>query len=182
MDKERRNSIDHAVRVLAGVIRSIHLKRVLHKVDAKPRLNFWCIIYGNLLDAAVLDWCMLFGSHNQKHQPLHWKNVVPQLEHNTFRDGLLCHLNVDCDHWHYYREQVKGYRDNHAAHFGMDWNRPENNPLYPDLELALQAAYYYYEKLIEISIMLNLRTIIPRILTNTVNALLLKWLKSPQEQ
>jgi hypothetical protein len=27
-----------------------------------PSLNFWRLIYGNLLDVAVLEWCKVFGS------------------------------------------------------------------------------------------------------------------------
>ncbi len=144
----KRKTMNHAILVLAAVIRNIHLKRVLHEVDSQPRLNFWCLIYGNLLDMAVIEWCKLFGSDHEEHQPVHWKNIFPEAEHNTFRQGLLHDLKITHEEWLSYWEEVKGYRDNHAAHFNVDWLRHENERRYPRLELALQAAYYYYGKLI----------------------------------
>jgi hypothetical protein len=44
-------------------------------------LNFWRLIYGNLMDMAVIEWCKLFGSDSEEHQPAHWKNIIPEAEH-----------------------------------------------------------------------------------------------------
>jgi hypothetical protein len=45
---------------------------------------------------------------------------------------------------------MKGYRDNLAAHFDDEYLRPENDRKYPDLTIALDAAYYDYDHLLPI--------------------------------
>jgi hypothetical protein len=50
-------------------------------------LNFWRVINGNLTDMAVLEWCKLFGSDDEQHQPVHRKNIVS--DPNQFRTELL---------------------------------------------------------------------------------------------
>lgn len=150
-----REALDHAVMVLAAVIRNIHLKRVLHAIDPAPRLNFWRLTYGNLLDMAVIEWCKLFGSDHKEHQPVHWKNTIPKEEHDAFRRGLLIHLGVTLDDWRKYRGEVKDYRDNYAAHLSGPSLCPENkapgarsNGHYPKLGMALEASNYYYDQLL----------------------------------
>lgn len=134
--------LKYAAMIVAAVVRNIHLKRVLHGTDPEPSLNFWRLIYGNCLDMAVVDWCKLFGSDNEDHQPAHWKNVVPVADHEKFRAGLLAATGLSADEWHKEWEGVKTYRDKHAAHFDEEFIRPKNNPHYPDLTVALEAAYF----------------------------------------
>jgi hypothetical protein len=149
-----RETLVRAASVLAAVIWNIHLKRVMYAVDRSPRLNFWRLMYGNLMDMAVIEWCKLFGSDHEEHQPVHWKHIVPKEEHDAFRKGLLVHLKVPMDEWLAYRESVKHYRDNHAAHMSVPWLFPETKSKtpeeerYPDLGLALEAAYFYYGALL----------------------------------
>lgn len=148
-----RGALVRAASVLSSVMWNIHLKRVMHTVDPQPRLNFWCLIYGNFLDMAVIEWCKLFGSDHKDYQPVHWKNIVPKDGHDEFRRGLLAHLKVSVDEWIKYREGVKHYRDNHAAHMSLTWLRPEpKEPApeerYPELSMALEAAYFYYGALL----------------------------------
>jgi hypothetical protein len=81
--------LNHAVMIVAAIVWNIHLKRGLHDADPEPRLNFWRVIYGNCLDVVVIDWCKLFGSDNETKQQMHWKNIVPEAEHDGFRAGLL---------------------------------------------------------------------------------------------
>lgn len=140
--------LHHAVTIVAAVVRNIHLKRVLHDADPKPPLNFWRLMYGNCLDMAVMEWCKLFGSDNEEQQPVHWKNVVPAAGHDAFRAGLLTATGLSADRWMNERERVKAYRDKHAAHFDEEFIRTENDPRYPDLGVALEAAYFYYEHLL----------------------------------
>jgi hypothetical protein len=108
------------------------------------------MMYGNLLDMAVIEWCKLFGSDHEEHQPVHWKNIVPSEEHDSFRKELLAQLKVSMEEWLQYRERVKHYRDNYAAHMSVPWLRPEtkDKDRYPSLGLALEAAYFYYEALL----------------------------------
>jgi hypothetical protein len=82
------------VAIIASLVRSVHMKRALAEVDQDPRLNFWRLIHGQLMDFAVLEWCKLFGSDDAEHQLIHWKNVVPQDEHDDFRAGLFRRLGI----------------------------------------------------------------------------------------
>ena len=137
--------MEHRIGIIVAFVRNVHLKRVMHDVDPEPHLNFWRMIHGNLLDVAVMEWCKLFGSDHEEHQPMHWKNVVPREEHEGFRAGLLNALGVPQKTWEAYWQQMKEYRDNHAAHFNAEFLRPENDPHYPEFDLALEAAYFYYD-------------------------------------
>jgi hypothetical protein len=130
--------IRHMMR-LVHVVRSAQLKQSLTSVENEPALNFWRIIYGNLLDVAVLEWCKVFGSHSE---PTHWKNVVT--DHNKFRNGLLQSLNIDRTRWESYWDEMKKYRDTWIAHH----TEPQASTHYPNLELALESSYYYYAFLI----------------------------------
>lgn len=149
-----REALMRAMSVLSAVIWNIHLKRVMHATDPAPRLNFWRLIYGNLMDIAVIEWCKLFGSDHEVHQPVHWKNILPEDGHEAFRAALLAHLKVSQEDWLRYREGIKHYRDNHAAHMSVPWLRPDPRDKalpedrYPELGTALEAAYFYYGALL----------------------------------
>jgi len=125
---------------LTNIVRSAHLKRSLTSVEAEPPLNFWRLIYGNLLDVAVLEWCKVFGADAE---PTHWKNVVT--DHDTFRDGLLESLEIDIATWEAYWEEMKNYRNNLIAHHIED-NKVVSK--FPKLDLVLESSYYYYAYLI----------------------------------
>ncbi len=126
--------IAHVTR-LGNVVRSAHLKRALTSVDPNPTLNFWRLIYGNLLDVAVLEWCKLFGADSEL---THWKRVVR--DHDGFRRGLLAALGIDQKKWANYWEEMKVYRDALVAHHAGS----PNVSRYPDLGLALESCYFYY--------------------------------------
>jgi hypothetical protein len=102
------------------------------------------------MDMAVIEWCKLFGSDHGDRQPVHWKNIVPEDGHEAFRVGLLAHLKVTKEDWLKYREGVKHYRDNHAAHMSAPWlssdrkGKPQPADKYPELGMALEAAFFYY--------------------------------------
>ena len=141
MSNPQATFIQHIER-LRDLVRSAHLKRALAAVDPDPQLNFWRIIYGNLLDIAVLEWCKVFGTDDQS---THWKTVVPEGERDAFRQSLFNHLGIDNAKWCKYWEGMIAYRNNHAAH-NNDEKRSEN---YPQLDLALEASYFYYDYLIK---------------------------------
>lgn len=130
--------IAHVTR-LRNVVMSALLKRALTSVDPDPTLNFWRLIYGNLLDVAVLEWCKLFGADSE---PTHWKKVVSN--HDAFRQGLLAALGIGHKKWVEYWEQMKAYRDALVAH------QADGSPVrqYPSLDLALESCYFYYTHLI----------------------------------
>lgn len=122
------------IHLLAQIVRCIHLKRVLTKVNPEPNLNFWNLIYGGLLDLAVLEWTKVFGSNAE---PTHWKGIVD--DHDAFRNELFRSIGVSERQWSEYWNEMKAYRDEAVAH--------HSNPSfthYPKLDLALQSCYFYY--------------------------------------
>ena len=124
---------------LGIIVRSAHVKRALTSVDPNPSLNFWRLIYGTLLDVAVLEWCKIFGADAE---PTHWKRVVS--DHDAFRSQLLDSLHIAEVQWAAYREEMKAYRDGAVAHQTDD---PQVSS-YPHLELALESSYFYYSYVI----------------------------------
>jgi len=142
---ERSVNIIHTINIIAAIVRAIHMKRVLHSIDENPALNFWRVIHGNLLDMAVLEWCKLFGSDHEDRQPSHWKNIVPEEDHEKFRTELYNHLGIDRKAWLEYWKEIKTYRDKAVAHFDI---KSRDITHYPVLDGVLEATYYYYEYLI----------------------------------
>ncbi|MFZ0589341.1 MAG: hypothetical protein WAM39_02545 [Bryobacteraceae bacterium] len=110
----RKQQLVMAINTIANLIRSVHLKRSLAAIDPNPALNFWRLLYGQLLDIAVLDWCKLFGSDDEEHQPVHWKNVFE--DHDGFRSDMLKAVNATKSDWDAYWKEMKTYRDTHVAH------------------------------------------------------------------
>jgi len=97
------------------------------------------LIYGNLLDVGVLEWCKIFGSDAE---PTHWKRIIT--DHDAFRRDLLSSLKIDDGTWTAYWEEMKNYRDQLIAHHIEDGGAAN----YPKLDLALESSYYYYSYLI----------------------------------
>lgn len=126
---------------LVHLARNVMMKRALADVQPDPHLNFWRLIRGNQMDIAVLEWCKVFGANQEE---THWKKVVPDSERDRFRERLLGRLDVTPEIWDEYWNGMKSYRDNLAAHH----NETNEVSSYPDLELALRSAYFYYSYLI----------------------------------
>ena len=133
-----------ALQVVVNLTRCVALKRALAAAEPDPALNFWRVLHGNLLDMAVLEWCKLFGSDDEEHQQVHWRNVFE--DEAEFRTGLFAHLGMEQETWRAYGQQMKAYRDQHVAH--LDFNRRDVTH-YPDLAGALSSAVYYYSRLIQ---------------------------------
>ena len=136
---DRKTLLD-AAEVLTNLVRNIHLRRELSAVRADPHLVFWRLIYGDLSDIVVLEWCKLFGSDDDERQPLHWKNVVP--DPTKFRTDLFARLQIYESKWRSYWREMKQYRDQSVAHHDIRRSEIKN---YPKFELALKSAYFYYE-------------------------------------
>jgi hypothetical protein len=135
----RSELIAHVTR-LGNVVRSAQLKRALTSVDPNPTLNFWRLVYGNLLDVAVLEWCKLFGADSE---PTHWKRVVS--DHDSFRRALRRALGIDEAKWADYWEEMKAYRDALVAHHVNS----SSVTRYPSLDLCLESCYFYYAHVIK---------------------------------
>ena len=60
----------------------------------------------NFIDLGLLEWCKVFGNHEEKH---HWKNIVSNKI--SFRENMLETINVDIKglktHW----KKVLTYRN-----------------------------------------------------------------------
>lgn len=137
---ESKQRLLETVEILVNLVRNIRLRRELESVCADPPLNFWRLIYGDLTDIAVLEWCKLFGSDDSEKQPAHWKNIVP--DRDNFMHVLLTRLNVSLDQWKSYWDALKRYRDQSVAHHD---HRRVQIKSYPIFDLALLSAYFYYE-------------------------------------
>ena len=139
-----RKRLSDAVEVLANLVRNIQLRRELSAECAAPHLNFWRVIYGDLSDIAVLEWCKLFGSDDEEYQPLHWKNIVS--DQVQFRRDLFSRLRIYESKWRSYWNEMKRYRDQSVAHHDIRRFEIKN---YPQFDLALEAAYFYYEFIVD---------------------------------
>lgn len=127
---------------LVYVARCIGMKRAISAIALNPTLNFWRLILGSQLDAAVLEWCKIFGSHNEA---THWKQIVPASDHDSFRQALLTELKISDDQWAAYWKEMKTYRDDLVAHhFGET-----SIARYPDLSIALASAGFHYRYVLQ---------------------------------
>ena len=137
---DRQTQLSIAVEILTSLIRNISLKRALHEICPSPHLSFWRVMYGNLMDMAVLDWCKLFGSDDDDRQPAHWKNVVA--DQHLFRNTLLDHVQMTASQWLGYWQEMKLYRDTCVAHHDP---KRAGIPNFLTLQPALLSAFYYFD-------------------------------------
>jgi len=134
----RASFVNTHIRLVWGFVRTALLKSVLHDALPDTKIDLWRIMMGGALDLAVIDWCKIFGS---REEDTHWTKLVPNTDHVVFREGLLRAIEMNEDQWSEYHGQVKGYRDEFAAHQDL----APSTKHFPKLDTALTAAYYYYE-------------------------------------
>jgi hypothetical protein len=126
-----------AAKIAVDTARTIQVHRAVVQAWPSPPLDFWCMIIGNMFDAAAIHWCKLFGSSDGNSA--HWKNIVS--DENQFRNDLLRHLNIMRPEWDKYGEKIRNFRNWDAAHY--DEQRRELGT-YPDFDIALKATHFYY--------------------------------------
>ena len=97
------------------------------------------MIYGNLLDISVLEWCKLFGSDDKEKQPMHWKNIAH--DPVAFKSALLQKLGITDNQWADYWQEMKKYRDMNVAHYDPIREEIKN---FPKLDTALMSSYFYF--------------------------------------
>jgi hypothetical protein len=97
--------------------------------------HFWQHSSSNFLDAAVLEWCKLFGG--ERDSKYHWSKIVS--DPTTFEPELLRHLGVDADTFAKCIEKMRHYRDKFVAH--LDY---EKIMYIPDFDLAKAAVEFYH--------------------------------------
>lgn len=140
--KERSTTLLSAVRVLRIFARLVELKRSLEAANPDPRLNFWNVQYGGLMNLSVIEWCKLFGS--DKNNDLHWKNVYAN-RIDDFRSRMIEASGVSASAWKAYHSHLKNWRDQEFAHEDID-ARPRER--YPHFDIALAVAGFYHAELI----------------------------------
>jgi hypothetical protein len=137
---ERRKQLEETIDSLVNFVRAVLVLRALWEAKLPPQ-SFWIVLSNAVFDTAVIDWCKLFGSDDEKNQPTHWKNVVPN--EDAFRQQLLAAVGVSWPEWLKYWAELKHYRDNAAAHHSTE---RRDIKTFPHYELALKAAQFYYER------------------------------------
>lgn len=104
-----------------------------------PLTEFNKTVNGNFIDICILEWCKLFGEHNEPH---HWKNIVSNKE--RFKNGLLNRLETDSKGLDNYWNTVRTYRDEFVAHL----DSAETMHI-PKMDWAYKSVLYYFEEIIE---------------------------------
>lgn len=117
--------------------------RALHAAYAESQIQseFWTHTIDVHLLQALINWCMVFGSHGCN--PTHWKKLSrtqsEELE-ASFRSGLTKSADIDETKWNKYWKEMTAFRDKYAAHRELVYNSPV-----PNFDLALKVANYYDE-------------------------------------
>lgn len=127
-------------RTLQSFVQAVALVRAIPETDGLK--NVWIVARGAAFETAVIDWCILFGSHSPTNQQIHWKNMFNVEE---FREGLHKALPISPDEWARYRADMLSYRDGNAAH--RDLNTRATH--FPNFGSALEAGYFYWDRLVE---------------------------------
>lgn len=108
------------------------------KLERKQQ-EFWRTINGNFIDAAVLEWCKVYGDERAKH---HWSKCVS--DSAKFAEGLWRITGKTEEEFEQYRIVVRAYRDKFVAHLDE-----LNQMQIPDLQPALESIRYLYQHLVE---------------------------------
>ena len=120
--------------------RNARLRRALRDVCHTPRMRFWQAIYNALFDVVFLEWCKVFGSHDEN---LHWTKFVQ--DKDQFREGLLDRLRIAETEWDLYRKGMTTDRNKSIAHNDVR----EEDAEYQSFDYALEAAYFCYEIIVK---------------------------------
>ncbi len=132
-------SSEHVFRLLYVVRNAANYRSLMkHKDDFNQ--DYWILVFNNFYDTAILEWCKVFGTDNE---PTHWKTLVD--DHESFRKSLLDCIGIDEPDWKSYWQQVRDYRNNLITHH----QKTPKVTQYPTLDIALEAAFFYYEWLVK---------------------------------
>lgn len=101
--------------------------------------NFWAMTCNAHLEAAILDWCKVFGSVGPN--PTHWKKTAgqtPEAAQEEFREIVFIKTGFKKPDWDNYHEQMRTFRDSYVAHLDV-----AKIPPVPLLDQALKVAFAY---------------------------------------
>jgi hypothetical protein len=113
-----------------------HYQLSMQRMTSDPMEHFWGAAMHNALMMAVIDWCKVFGSKNNR---THWTNAFPMQMHGKVRADLH-RLAGGKDEWVAYRHTLVTFRDKRAAHFDCVMEFWDFVHTTPPLEVALESA------------------------------------------
>jgi len=136
----REERLRRAGSVCANFARNLAYYRATRENNQRryPRKNIWVTIEGNFIDAAVLEWCKLFGDANGRHA---WQRVVQTPD--QFEADLLRTIGKTAEEFEAIRNQVRLYRDRFVAH--LDNDRIMH---IPNFEPPWEAVQHYFHQIV----------------------------------
>lgn len=87
----------------------------------------------SLSDRVIMNWCTMFGNDSEDG---HWKKLVPEGEHNSFR-GALKQIG-DARESEFWKEII-GYRNSYLAH-----SSAETSWTYPNIDYCFRTSSLLY--------------------------------------
>lgn len=99
--------------------------------------EYGATVNSNFIDSGLLEWCKVFGNHEEKH---HWKNIISNK--TSFRDNMIETINIDLKELKAYWKKVLTYRNKFLAH--LDSNEIMD---VPKLDVTLKTVFFYYSYL-----------------------------------
>lgn len=123
------------------IVQYIAEKRAFSEIDRNPDLNCWRLLHGTLEDAAITQWCKIFGTSG-KNAHIHWEEIIKDNERRKkFLKDLCNNIGIEEDDWEEYKKEMQGYRNKHASHTDLDAELSR----YPILQIALSSSCYYFD-------------------------------------
>ena len=119
-------------------IRHLAYYRQLHSA-LSGKSSFWTATANAHLEAAILDWCKVFGATG--NNVTHWTNIpLEDVEsvQNNFRNAILKTTGMSLIEWGQYHAEMLGFRDRYVAHLEIG-----NIPSVPFFDRALKIAFAY---------------------------------------
>jgi hypothetical protein len=106
--------------------------------------DFWTTMHNNCLDISTLCWWKLFGSDQESQ---HWKNIISEHEHNSFRQKMLDKCSVTQSDWQNVWGEIQNYRNNFLAHLSLSKINKNKKSNYPDFKIPFSLTAYYWDYL-----------------------------------
>jgi len=119
----------------------VRVRRMIEEVALEPKQTFWNMNMNLLLDAAIVEWAKVFGSHDT--EDTHWKNVIPADQHEATRAALLKHLGLTPEQWKAEREGMIAYRNQLVSHHDLEATVAK----IPRFDVPLQAAFFMFDRI-----------------------------------
>lgn len=101
------------------------------------KTEYGATVNSNFIDMGLLEWCKIFGNHEEKH---HWKNIVSNK--TLFRENMLKSIGIELKDLKKHWKKVLTYRNKFLAH--LDSNEIMH---IPTIENTLKTAIFYYSYL-----------------------------------